>query len=97
MRHPVDQLGGAIVAHGPERLRFFTDGWGDPSVIESVAIPNDVPDPIRIEWVSEAAEKNLSLATKLIDKNVKWNQMHRNTAARKKSRLAQAVDTLRTA
>ncbi len=45
----------------------------------------------------ETAEKNLSLATKLIDKNVKWNQMHQNTAARKKSRLAQAVNTLRTA
>ena len=59
MRHPVDQLGRAIVAHGPERLRFFTDGWGDLSVIDSVAIPNDVPDPIRIEWVSETAEKNL--------------------------------------
>lgn len=59
MRHPVDQLGGAIVAHGPERLRFFADGWGDLSVIDSVAIPNDVPDPIQIEWVAETAEKDL--------------------------------------
>lgn len=45
----------------------------------------------------ETAEKNLTLATKLIDKNVKWNQLHQNTAARKKSRLARAVDGLRSA
>ena len=45
----------------------------------------------------ETAEKNLSLATKLIDKNVKWNQLHGNTAARKKSKLAEAVNGLRSA
>lgn len=67
MRHPVDQLGGAIVAHGPERLRFFTDGWGDLSVIDSVAIPNDVPDPIRIEWVAETAEKDLVTSVGIFD------------------------------
>ena len=42
------------------------------------------------------AERHLVLATKLIDKNVKWNQLHANTAARKKSQLARAVAGLRT-
>ncbi|MDA1259823.1 MAG: 30S ribosomal protein S20 [Planctomycetota bacterium] len=43
------------------------------------------------------AERYLQLSTKLIDKNVKWNQLHANTAARKKSQLARAVQGLRTA
>ena len=43
----------------------------------------------------ESAEKNFVMATKLIDKNVKWNQMHGNNAARKKSHLAKAVNSLR--
>ncbi len=43
----------------------------------------------------EDAEKNFLMATKMIDKNVKWNQLHGNTAARKKSHLAAAVNALR--
>ena len=43
----------------------------------------------------EGAEKHLEMATKMIDKNVKWNQMHANTAARRKSVLARAVNGLR--
>jgi len=43
----------------------------------------------------ENAEQNLVMATKLIDKNVKWNQMHSNNAARKKSILSRAVNGLR--
>lgn len=43
----------------------------------------------------ESAESHFAMATKLIDKNVKWNQMHGNNAARKKSHLAQAVNSLR--
>ena len=59
VRHPIDQIGGAIVAHGPERLRFFSDGWGDLSVTERVTVPTGVPDPIRIEWVSDTADDGL--------------------------------------
>lgn len=43
------------------------------------------------------AEGKLKVATAWIDKNVKWNQLHANTAARKKSQLARAVQGLRTA
>lgn len=45
----------------------------------------------------ENAEQHFLMATKMIDKNVKWSQLHQNTAARKKSHLAQAVNALRTA
>ncbi|NQU47208.1 MAG: 30S ribosomal protein S20 [Planctomycetes bacterium] len=45
----------------------------------------------------DSAEKHFRLATKLIDKNVKWNQLHQNTAARKKASLARAVNALKTA
>jgi len=43
------------------------------------------------------AESSLQLATQLIDKNVKWKQMHANTAAHKKSRLALLVKGLKPA
>jgi small subunit ribosomal protein S20 len=43
----------------------------------------------------ESAESNMRLAIKMIDKNVKWNQLHQNTAARKKSILARAVNGIR--
>ena len=43
----------------------------------------------------EEAEKHFQLATKLIDKNVKWNQLHQNTAARKKANLARAMNALK--
>ena len=59
MKHPIDQIGGAIVAHGPERLRFFTDGWGDLSVVDGIAVPTGMPDPIRIEWITEIVENDL--------------------------------------
>ena len=56
MRHPIDRLGGAIITHGPERLRFFGDGWGDLSTIDSAAMPTGEPQPLEIEWVSEITD-----------------------------------------
>ena len=44
-----------------------------------------------------AAEQGLRMASQLIDKNVKWNQLHANTAARKKSNLARTVKRLKPA
>jgi small subunit ribosomal protein S20 len=41
-----------------------------------------------------AATESLVRATQFIDKNVKWNQMHPNTAARKKSSLTLKVNAL---
>jgi small subunit ribosomal protein S20 len=44
-----------------------------------------------------AAAASLRTAAQLIDKNVKWKQLHANNAARKKSRLARAVGALKAA
>ena len=43
------------------------------------------------------AQRGLQMATQLIDKNVKWKQMHAKTAARKKSGLARTVKSLQPA
>ncbi len=40
------------------------------------------------------ASESLVQATHFIDKNVKWNQLHPNTAARKKSSLTLKVNAL---
>ena len=45
-----------------------------------------------LEGKKEEAEKKLSLATKKIDKAAKANVIHKNTAARYKSRLAKKVN-----
>lgn len=39
----------------------------------------------------EEAQKCLLEAQALIDKNVRWNQIHANTGARRKSQLTKAV------
>ena len=67
MNHPIDLLGGAIVSHGPDRLRFFTDGWGDLSGIDGVALPTDQPEPIAIEWVSEITDDGLTTSVGLFE------------------------------
>ena len=43
----------------------------------------------------EDAEKSLAEAYRQIDKNTKWNQIHANTAARRKSKLAGIVANLK--
>lgn len=43
------------------------------------------------------AQRSLQMATQLIDKNVKWKQLHAKTAARKKSGLALSVNRLKPA
>ena len=49
MRHPIDLLGGLIVARGPARLRFFSEGWGDEDHLE-IELPVDDPEPASIAW-----------------------------------------------
>ncbi len=67
MRHPIDLIGGAIVAYGPDRLRFFTDGWGDRTVIETVVVPTEEPDPISIDWVSEVTEDEMQISVGIFE------------------------------
>jgi len=59
--HPVDRLGARIVAEGPEHLRFFTDGWGDPTVFDRISVPTEPPLPIQVDWVSNAAEDGIRI------------------------------------
>ena len=60
MIHPIDLLGGLIVARGPDRLRFFSDGWGDMSIIGSATPPTGVPRALSIEWISHAKDDGLT-------------------------------------
>ncbi|MBT3339933.1 MAG: 30S ribosomal protein S20 [Planctomycetes bacterium] len=43
----------------------------------------------------ETAQAAFVQATKHIDKNVKWNQLHANAGAHRKSQLAKAVNALK--
>lgn len=70
MIHPIDQIGGAIVSRGPDRLRFFTDGWGDPSTIDAAAMPSGDPIPIAIEWVSETTDDGLGISVGIFESPV---------------------------
>ncbi len=70
MIHPLDRLGGIVVSRGPDRLRFFTDGWGDPAAIEAAAIPSGDPRPIEIEWVSDATDDGINVSVGIFDSPV---------------------------
>jgi len=68
--HPVDRLGGIIVSRGPDRLRFFTDGWGDPAAIAAAAMPAGDPRPIEIEWVSDGTNDGIRVSVGIFDSPV---------------------------
>jgi len=57
--HPVDLLGATIVSRGPDRLRFFSDGWGDQALIDDIEIPAGTPDPIHLDWISHEADDGI--------------------------------------
>ena len=67
MNHPIDLVGAAIVSRGPDRLRFFTDGWGDISIINNVTLPTDQPEPIAIEWVSQSTDDGLATSVGIFE------------------------------
>lgn len=70
MIHPIDLIGGTIVSHGPDRLRFFSDGWGDMSVIERATLGTDVPEPLSVEWISEVTEDGLTTSVGVFESPV---------------------------
>lgn len=70
MMHPIDRLGALIVSHGPDRLRFFTDGWGDPSAIDATDMPSDDPRAIDIDWVSETADHGFNISVGIFESPV---------------------------
>jgi hypothetical protein len=70
VRHPIDRLGGTIVSRGPDRLRFFTDGWGDLSAIQAADLPSGDPAPIAIEWVSDTASGGIRISVGIFESPV---------------------------
>jgi hypothetical protein len=67
MTHPIDLLGAVMVARGPDRLRFFTDGWGDMAAVGSVRLPTDIPRPITTEWISDITDAGLTTSVGVFD------------------------------
>lgn len=64
MIHPIDRLGALVLERGPDRLRFFQDGWGEsPGLLDGVALPLDEPQPADITWSAPSAREELRLAT----------------------------------
>ncbi len=70
MIHPIDRLGATIVSRGPNRLRFFTDGWGDQSAFHAAGMPSGDPPPIAIEWVSDTEHDELSISVGIFESPV---------------------------
>lgn len=70
MIHPIDRLGGTIVSRGPQRLRFFTDGWGDLLAPQAAGLPSGNPEPIAIEWVSDAAGDGIRISVGIFESPV---------------------------
>jgi hypothetical protein len=56
MIHPLDALAGLALAEGPRRLKFFSQGWGDESLIDPSAVLGSPPEPIAISWLSCAQD-----------------------------------------
>lgn len=52
MKHPVDRLSGLALRHGPGRLKFFSEGWGDHSYIIPTDIAGVAPQPLPVNWLS---------------------------------------------
>ena len=65
MGHPIDRLGGVVVSRGPQRLRFFSDGWGDAAILESLELPTTGPEPVDIAWEapSQGGETRISVGS----------------------------------
>jgi hypothetical protein len=51
--HPVDRAAGLAVAQGPDRLKFFAEGWGDEELLTPPSLPPDASSPITPIWLSE--------------------------------------------
>jgi dienelactone hydrolase len=62
MRHPVDQLSGLLLQHGPDRLKFFSDGWGDPEYTVPTDIVGEPPVPLPINWLSTTTTNSATVS-----------------------------------
>ena len=58
------------MSRGPHRLRFFTEGWGDPTAIDAAGMPSGVPEPITIEWVSDETVDGIRVSVGIFESPV---------------------------
>ncbi len=56
MIHPIDRASGVVLARGPARLRFFSESWGDRTLITPAPIAGTTPHPLPIKWLSKDLE-----------------------------------------
>ncbi len=56
MIHPIDRAAGLALARGPSRLRFFSQGWGDPELLALPPLAERDPEPLPITWLSSETE-----------------------------------------
>ena len=56
MIHPLDATAGFALAAGPRRLKFFSNGWGDQSLVDPASILDSPSPPVEIAWLSHAAD-----------------------------------------
>ncbi len=54
MIHPLDRVAGAALGRGPQRLKFFSGGWGDESRIGQADALAAEPTTIDISWITHA-------------------------------------------
>jgi hypothetical protein len=55
MIHPIDRLAGLALSKGPDHLKFFSQGWGDSSLVDPSETFTNEPIPITIDWLSRSA------------------------------------------
>lgn len=53
MIHLVDRAAGVAVAKGPSRLRFFSEGWGDPEFLGPPDLSPGPANPVIVTWLSD--------------------------------------------
>ncbi len=56
MIHPLDAAASIALAAGPQRLKFFSNGWGDERLIDPEPILNSPSPPVEIVWLSHRDE-----------------------------------------
>jgi hypothetical protein len=54
MIHPIDRLAGLALARGPDHLKFFSQGWGDASLVNPSETFTREPTPITIDWLTRS-------------------------------------------
>ena len=54
MIHPIDRLAGLALSKGPGHLKFFSQGWGEVSLVDPSDTFVSEPIPITIEWLSRS-------------------------------------------